>query len=119
LRECSELKLRSGWIIESKGGKNIQIEDLLLIQQTPQMDNTVKQKSHDQTITTSPPFPERLIIPCPIECLDFNLLGELKNLCVKIPILQAIQDILIYAKLIKDLCTKKPKRKIKQPQLSM
>ena len=34
-------------------------------------------------------------------------------MCVKIPLLQAIQDIPIYAKTIKELCTKKPKRKIK------
>jgi len=42
---------------------------------------------------SSPPFPERLIIPRPIEHPDFDLLGELKNLCIKIPILQAIQGI--------------------------
>ena len=53
------------------------------------------------------------IIPHPIEYPDFDLLGELKNLCIKISLLQAIWDILIYAKTIKELCMKKPKRKIK------
>lgn len=77
------------------------------------MENTVKQKSHDQTITSSPPFPEILIIPHPIEYPDFDILGELKNICVKIPLLQVIQGIPIYAKNIKELCTKKPKRKKK------
>ena len=77
------------------------------------MENTVKHKSHNQTTISSPPFPERLIIPCSIEYPNFDLLGELKNLCVKIALLQAIQDFPIYAKIIKELCTKKPKRKIK------
>ena len=34
-------------------------------------------------------------------------------MCIKIPLLQAIQDIPIYAKTIKELCIKKPKRRIK------
>lgn len=34
-------------------------------------------------------------------------------MCVKIPLLQAIQGIPIYAKTIKELCTKNPKRKMK------
>lgn len=113
LNECNELKLRSGWIIESQGDKNIQIEYLLPVQQAPQLENMVEQKTHEQTITSSPPFPEKLIMPCSIEYLDFDLLGESKNLCVKIPLLQAIQDIPIYAKSIKELCTKNTKRKIK------
>lgn len=85
----------------------------LTIEQTPQRENTVKQKSHEQIITSSLPFLEILIIPRPIEYHDFDLLGELKNLCVKIPFLQAIHDIPIYAKTIKELCTKKSTRKIK------
>ena len=52
-----------------------------------------------------------MIIPRPLEQPNFDLLGELKNLCIKIPLLQAIQDIPIYAKTIKELCIKKPKRR--------
>lgn len=33
-------------------------------------------------------------------------------MCIKIPLLQAIQDIPIYAKAIKELCIKNPKRRI-------
>lgn len=40
-------------------------------------------------------------------------MGELKNLYIKIPLLQAIRDILIYAKTIKELCVKKSMRKTK------
>jgi len=62
--------------------KNIQLEEPLPVEQTHQRENTVKQKIHEQIITSSPPFPERLIIPCPIEYPDFDLLGELKkSLC--------------------------------------
>jgi hypothetical protein len=35
----------------------------------------------------------------------------------KIPLLQAIKDIPIYAKIIRDLCLKKPGRKKKEPPL--
>jgi hypothetical protein len=37
--------------------------------------------------------------------------------CIKIPLLQAIKDIPIYAKIIRDICIKKPGRKKKEPPL--
>ena len=74
-------------------------------------ENVVKQQTQEQATTSSPPFQERLIIPRPIEYPDFDLLGELKNLCIKVPLLQAIQDIPIYAKTIKELCIRKPNRR--------
>ena len=46
---------------------------------------------------------------------QFNLLGELKNLYVKIPLLQALQDVPVYARTIRDLCTRKPGRKPRDP----
>jgi hypothetical protein len=42
---------------------------------------------------------------------------ELRNVCIKIPLLQAIKDIPIYAKIIRYLCIKKPGRKKKEPLL--
>jgi len=56
-------------------------------QQTKQGEYTIRHKYPEQIIITSPPFPERLIIPRPIEYPDFDLLGELKNLYIKIPLL--------------------------------
>lgn len=53
------------------------------------------------------------MIPGLIEYPDFDILSELKNICIKIPLLQAIQDIPIYAKTIKELCIKKSMRKKK------
>lgn len=78
-----------------------------------QGEDTVRQKTPKQIITPSPPFLKRLMIPCQIEYPNFDLLGELKNIYIKIPFLQAIQDILIYAKTIKELCIKKSVRKTK------
>jgi hypothetical protein len=42
---------------------------------------------------------------------------ELRNVCVKIPLLQAIKDVPIYSKTIKELCIKKPSRKQKDPPM--
>ena len=62
-----------------------------------------------------PPFLERLTLSKAVEQPHFNLLGELQNLYVKIPLLQAIQDVPIYAKTIKYICVKNPGRKPKDP----
>jgi hypothetical protein len=42
---------------------------------------------------------------------------ELRNVCIKIPLLQAIKDIPIYAKIIRDIFLKKLGRKKKEPPL--
>ena len=50
-----------------------------------------------------------------MELPSFNLLEELQNLHVNIPLLQAIRDVPIYAKIVRDLCIKKPGRKPRDP----
>jgi hypothetical protein len=52
-------------------------------------------------ITKVPPYPDRLVIEKPTTQLEFDILNELKNICVKIPLLQAIKDIPIYIKVVK------------------
>jgi hypothetical protein len=42
-------------------------------------------------------------------------MSELKNLCIKIPLLKTIKDIPIYTKKFRDLCIKKPGRRKKDP----
>ena len=64
-----------------------------------------------------PPYPERLMLPRTGGQSQFNLLGELRNLYVKIPLLQALQDVPIYARTIRDLCTKKAGRKPRDPPI--
>eukprot|EP00253_Pinus_taeda_P022314 PITA_22314 len=112
LRECNDLQLRSGRTIQTEGNKTVQIEDQLPREYLSHEEDVNKQQTHNQATTCSPPFPERLVIPRPIQQLDFDILGELKNLYIKIPFLQAIQDIPIYEKTIKELCIKIPRRNI-------
>ena len=64
-----------------------------------------------------PPYPERLMLPKVVGQLQFNLLGELKKNYVKIPLLQALQGIPIYARTVRDLCTRKPGRKPMDPPI--
>jgi hypothetical protein len=45
----------------------------------------------------------------------FNILVELQNLYVKIPLLQALRDVPIYARKMRDICVKNPGRKTKDP----
>ena len=51
----------------------------------------------------------------PISLSEFDVLDELKNVCVKIPLLQSIKDIPIYTKSIKELCSKKTNKRKKDP----
>ena len=63
----------------------------------------------------TPPYPKRLALEKPVAPPEFDLEEELINICVKIPLLQAIRDIHILTKTIRDLCIMKPGRKRKQP----
>eukprot|EP00253_Pinus_taeda_P007077 PITA_07077 len=76
---------------------------------------TVKPPSNGIAETTKPSFPERLALTKTPKPPAFNLLGELQNLYVKIPLLQALRDVPIYARTVRDICIKKPGRKAKDP----
>jgi len=78
-------------------------------QQTPSQ-NIVARGCH-----TGPPYPERLSLRKPSPHPEFIFLGEMHNLFVKILLLHALKDIPIYAKIIKEYCSKKPGRKPKDP----
>jgi len=58
LRECNNLQLRSRGIIEIEGDKNAQVDNLLPLEQPLQEEDVVRQQTHDQVTTSSPPFPE-------------------------------------------------------------
>ena len=79
----------------------------ILVQTHPQQEPTQEQRI--------PPFLERLAIEKPVVHPEYDILNELKNICVKIPLLQAIKDIPIYSKVIKELCIKHPGKKQKDP----
>lgn len=61
----------------------------------------------------SPSFPKRFNVIKPFVYSNFDLVGELKKLCIKILILRDIWDVSIYVKSIKELCVKNPGRKPK------
>jgi hypothetical protein len=102
---CDEIKLRSGRIVKP------------IIEDAPSSKSD-KESGERPSVDTeeifqpiidsaNPPFPERLTIAKPVELPSFNLLGELQNLHVNIPLLQAIRDFPIYAKIIRDLYIKR------------
>jgi hypothetical protein len=55
------------------------------------------------------------VIEKPTTRPEFDILNELKNICVKILLLQDIKDIPIYSNMVKELCIKNPRRKKKDP----
>ena len=73
-------------------------------------DNNSHQDQQTQ-VPRAPPFLERLLIEKPVVQPEFDIINELKNVCVRIPLLQAIMDVPIYAKTIRELCIKKLGRK--------
>ena len=110
--QCNDIHLRSGKIVEPI------IDDITSSDSDKQ--ETEKHKkaqppSNKGIEITEPPFPERLVLTKMPETLAFILLGELQNLYVKIPLLQALRDVPIYARTMKDICVKKPGRKTKDP----
>jgi hypothetical protein len=113
--QCNDIHLRSGKIVEPI------IDDV-----TPFDPNKEDIKKHDvpeevqsssNTVaeTTKPPFPEHLSLTKTPEPPAFNLLGELKNLYVKIPLLQALRDVPIYERTMRDSCVRNLVGKPKTP----
>eukprot|EP00253_Pinus_taeda_P029422 PITA_29422 len=84
------------------------VEVLPNSQPPPKEDEEEKQKSEPKAI---PPFPERLTGTTQPNPEETELLGEIKQLCVKIPLLQAIKDVPIYNRLIKEKCFRHPGRR--------
>ena len=109
--------------INLRSGKTLQKESpIILEEQTenekyPKKLNTEKSQLENNSqkgktlVTYTPPFPERLVKEKPsISLPDFDVLNELTNVYVKIPLLQAIKDIPIYTKAVKELCLNKRKK---------
>jgi hypothetical protein len=61
------------------------------------------------------PYPERLTLSKSSPQAEFDLLGELQNLFVKIPLLQAMKDVPIYGKTLREYFSKKYAKKSKDP----
>ena len=63
----------------------------------------------------TPPFPEILVIEKPVVHPEYNILNELKKICIRIPLLKAIKYIPIYSKVIEEIYIKHPRKKQKDP----
>lgn len=68
----------------------------------------------EEELAKEPLFPDRFI-PKP-EPKDpthskFDILNELRNVNIKIPLLQALKDIPVYNKMMQELCTQRHKKK--------
>jgi hypothetical protein len=109
--QCNDIHLRSGRVVEPT------IADVTSPdkEETQEHDVPEKVQSSSNNAAETTPFPERLALTKAPELPAFNLLGELQNLYVKIPLLQALRDVPIYARTMRDICIKKPGRKAKDP----
>jgi hypothetical protein len=71
--------------------------------------------SEQPSSSKDPPYPERLNLSKPIASPEYDLITELKNVCIRIPLLQALKDIPIYAKIVRELCLEKSREEKKGP----
>lgn len=113
--QCNDINLWSGKIVEpiidDVTSSDFDKEEIIKYDSPEEVQppfNTVAK-------TTKLPFPKRLALTKTPEPPAFNLLGELQNLYIKIPLLQALRDVPIYAKNMRDICVKKPGRNTKDP----
>lgn len=118
--ECNEIYLRSGKIVDSTSSP--------IVVEQPEEENMIAgmKQSRPESLAASPQpttipdirvttaakdtyfplYPERLSLVKADPQREFDLLGELNNLFVKIPLLQAMKDVPIFAKTVRDLCLK-------------
>jgi len=117
--QCNDIHLRSGRVVEPI------IDDITSFdfdKEETKKNNlpnkgaeTVKPPSNKDAEIANPPFLERLALTNTPEPPAFNLLWELQNLYVKIPLLQELKDVPIYGRTVRDICIKKPSKKAKDP----
>lgn len=93
---------------------NLRLGRVLPDSQPPSPPKELEEEKEESVPKANPPhFPEILIHPNQYTLEETELLGELKNLCAKIPLFQAIKDVPIYNKLIKEEFFKHPWRRNK------
>jgi len=117
--QCNDIHLRSGRVVEpiidDITSSDSDKEETGKDKSSNKNAGTIESPSNKTAETAEPPFPEHLALTKTLEPPAFNLLGELQNLYVKIPLLQALRDVPIYARTVRDICIKKPGRKAKDP----
>jgi hypothetical protein len=96
--QCNDIHLRSGKIVEpiidDVTSSDFDKEE----RKKHNLPEEVQPSSNTIVEIVEPPFPECLSLTKTPEPPAFNILGELQNLYVKIPLLQALRDVQIYAR---------------------
>lgn len=116
-----EIKLRSRKVVTKPRNIEEIIEedttDTLEIENIPEIaeQKILRAQEPSSSQTVQPPFPERLEMKQIVKQPEFDLVLELRNVCINIPLLQIIRDIPIYAKIFRELCTKTSGRQKKEP----
>eukprot|EP00253_Pinus_taeda_P016598 PITA_16598 len=115
--QCNDIHLRSGRIVEPiiDDVTDYEKEETRKEKSSNNNAEPVESYSNKTAQIAEPPFPKCLALTKTFEPPSFNLLGELQNLDVKIPLLQALRDVPIFARIVRDICIKKPGRKAKEP----
>lgn len=128
--QCNDIHLRSGRVVEpivnditssdsekeeAEQSKSYNKDVERVKPPSNKIVETVKPSSNGTAETAESPFPKRLALTRMPELSAFNLLGELQNLYVKIPLLQLLIDVPTYARTVRDICIKKSGRKAKDP----
>ena len=105
--------MRSGTTLPAPKGPVI-IE--VTIEDTPVEEETIP-TPQPTTVAKTPPFPQRLAQPLVLveNRAVGELLNQLKQITVKIPLLDVLKEIPAYTKAIKKACIKQPSRKRKEP----
>jgi tRNA A-37 threonylcarbamoyl transferase component Bud32 len=117
-----EIKLRSGRVLKPNPPR-INEEVIEEVEENNSDHNkTIKNIVNLQEKYQEPkptPFRKRLLLEKQekLQSLpETDILEELRNINIKIPLLQSIKEIPIYVKTIRDICNKNTARKKKDPQ---
>ena len=81
--------------------------------------NERKKEPIDQAPIPKAPFPRALELPLSLEMKNLKMnemLEMFKKVQINLPLLDAIKQVLAYAKFLKDLCTQKQKSKAYTPK---
>lgn len=97
-------------IVEEKGEEETLNHSSKVVPKQPLPSESLASSSNQ------PPFPERLVTRRREPISETSLASEIQNIFIKKPLLQAIKEIPICAKIIRELCLKKPERKRLEPQ---
>lgn len=115
----NDLQLRSGRVVKPKKQKQPRV----IIEEKSEEETPDHSKryvtirpipTHSETLQSSsnwPPYLERLVVEKNDPTPESSLASELRNICIKVPFLQAIKEIPICKKFIKEICLKKLGRK--------